>query len=128
VQADVGDSYRATMKVIDAELNHLLDGVSLGDAEQWAFIAIIREEDSPRYEEVVKKSSRGKVLEFRLKVPHTAFLSAAPSRRIRLIWDALSRSVALMTNLGVRPEIQRSLHEILAKAGQQLATEDRRAE
>ena len=123
MQADAGDSYRETMKIIDNELNRLLHGVSLGDAEQWAFIAIMREADNPLFKEVVKKSSRGKVLEFRLKVPHAAFLSATRSGRLRLILEALSRSVALMSNLGIAPEIRNSLSEILAKAGQQLLAE-----
>jgi hypothetical protein len=117
VQADVGNAYREAMKVIAAELNRLLDDLSFGEkAAQWAFIAIIRQEDSPDYDEVAKKSSRGKVLEFRLKIPHTEFLSANPSQRIALIFEALSRSVTLMGKLGVPTDTQSALRAILSRA------------
>jgi hypothetical protein len=95
----------------------LLDGVSLGwKVEQWAFIAIIRDEDSPDYGEIVKKSSRGKVLEFRLMIPHAEFLASRPRQKISLIFKALSRSVLMMENLGVSTETRRTLQAILSQA------------
>jgi hypothetical protein len=92
----------------------LLADVSFGKKiEQWAFIAIILEEDNPDYDEVVKKSSRGKVLEFRLKISHAEFLAASPAERISLIFKSLLRSVNLMGQLGVSIDIQKALREVL---------------
>jgi hypothetical protein len=117
IQADVADTYTEAMKAVDVELNRLLDGVSLGwKVEQWAFIAIIRDEDSPDYGEIVKKSSRGKVLEFRLMIPHAEFLASRPRQKISLIFKALSRSVLMMENLGVSTETRRTLQAILSQA------------
>jgi hypothetical protein len=122
-QADVGDAFAKTMKAISAELNRLLADISFGGkVEQWAFIPIIREEDSPDYDEVVKKSSRGKVLEFRLKIPHAAFLAASPAQKIGLIHKALSRSVNLMGQLGVSTDTQKALREVLFRAENQGAS------
>jgi Immunity protein 44 len=117
VQADVADTYTEAMKAVDVELNRLLDGVSLGGkVEQWAFIAIIRNEDSPDYGEIAKKSSRGKVIEFRLTIPHAEFLASRPRQKISLIFKALSRSVLMMENLGVSTETRRTLQAILSQA------------
>jgi hypothetical protein len=116
-QADVGDTFAQTMRKIAAELNRLLAGVSFGGkVEQWAFIPIILEEDNPDYDEVVKKSSRGKVLEFRLKIRHAEFLAANPAEKISLIFKALSRSVDLMGHLGVSTNTQNALREVLFRA------------
>src|SRR5262249_5180607 len=109
-----------TIKPIEANINRLLDEVSLQDkADKWAFIAIIREEDNPDYDEVVKKSSRGKVLEFRLKIPHAEFLAASPEERVGLIFKSLSRSVDLMGQLGVSTDTQKALREVLFRAENQ---------
>jgi len=80
------------------------------------FIAIIREEDSPDFDEVVKKSAQGKELEFRLKIPHAEFLAASPADRIGLIFKALSLSVDLMAQLGVSTDTQKALREVLFRA------------
>jgi hypothetical protein len=117
IQADVADTYTEAMKAVDVELNRLLDGVSLGGrVEQWAFIAIIRKEDSPDYGEIAKKSSKGKVLEFRLMIPHAEFLASRPRQKISLIFKALSRSVIMMESLGVSTETRRTLQAILSQA------------
>lgn len=116
-QADIGDAFARTMKAIAAELNRLLADVSFGGkVEQWAFIPIILEEDSHGYDEVVKKSSRGKVLEFRLKIPHAEFLAASSTERIGLILQALARSVDLMGQLGVSTDTQNALRAVLFRA------------
>ena len=116
-QADVGDAFAKTMKAIAAELNRLLADVSFGGkVEQWAFIPIILEEDSPDFGEVVKKSAQGKELEFRLKIPHAEFLAASPAERIGLIFKALSRSVDLMGQLGVSTDTQNALRAVLFRA------------
>ena len=120
VEADIGDAYREAMKAIDVVLNQLLERVSFGKAEQWAFIAIIRKEDNPAYDELIKKSSRGKVLEFRLKIPHAEFFASNSRQRISLILKALSRSVTLMDQLGVSYDTQRIVQAALSEAERSL--------
>ena len=123
IEGDVFDFYREAIKTIEVSLNRILDEISLQDkSEKWAFIAIIREEDSPLYDEVVKKSSRGKVLEFRLKIPHAEFLAASPEERIALIFKTLSRSVDLMGQLGVSSDTQNALRAVLFRAENQGAS------
>lgn len=117
IQADVADAYREARNAIESEIDRLLEDVSLMEkAEKWAFIAIIRKEDSPDYDEIVKRSSRGKVLEFRLKIPHAQFLAASPNERIDLILKALCRSVKLMGQLDVSAETTDRLQAILLRA------------
>lgn len=129
VEGDAFDPYRETMKAIEAVLNRLLEGVSLGPKiEQWAFVAIIRTEDHPDYDEVAKKSSKGKVLEFRLKVPYAEFARASRNGQIRLILGSLSRSVTRMEKLGVPTETQNILNGILARAEEQLIQQKSKAE
>ena len=117
IQADVGDSFRRASNAIEGAVNQLLPGISLPEkVEEWAFIAIIREEDHPDYDEVIKKSSRGKTLEFRLKIPHAVFISASANEQIRLMLQALSRSVTLMEGLGVPTETRNALQAVLFRA------------
>jgi Immunity protein 44 len=117
VQADVADTYTEAMKAVDAELNRLLDGVLFGGkVDEWAFIAIIREGNSPDYREIARKSSRGKSLEFRLKMSHADFLAAHARQRISLIFKALSRSVLMMENLEVSTDTRRTLQAVLFQA------------
>ncbi len=109
------------MKAVEGALTRLLEGVSFGPKiEQWTFIAIIRTEDHPDYDEVAKKTSNGKVLEFRLKIPYGEFVSASRNGQIRQILGALSRSVGLMDKLGVAADIQRSLQDVLSRVDQEL--------
>src|SRR5690348_2122886 len=102
IQADVDDAFRASLHAIEPDLNRRLEGASFGGkVEEWVFIAIIRREDHPDYGEIVRKASRGRSLEFRLKISHSEFLSATPVEQIRLILQARARSVSLMGRLGV---------------------------
>jgi hypothetical protein len=121
VQADVGDSFRRAGNAIEGEVNQFIEGISLGEkVKEWAYIAIIRKEDHPDYDEVIKKSSRGKALEFRLKISHVAFASASPNDQIRLMLQSLSRSVTLMAGLGVATETRSALQSALLRAEQDL--------
>ena len=125
IQADVADAYRQARKTVETEVNRLLAEVSLAEkAKEWAFIAIIRGEDSPDYDEVVRKSARGKEFEFRLKIPHAEFLAASPAERVSLILKALARSVDLMGQLGVSTETQNALRAVLFRAENQRASSD----
>jgi len=117
IQADVDSAYMKARNVIQPAVNRLLAAVSIpGKVDEWDFIAIIREEDSPDFDEIVKKSAQGKELEFRLKIPHAEFLAASPADRIGLIFKALSLSVDLMAQLGVSTDTQKALREVLFRA------------
>ena len=120
IQADVDSAYMKARNVIQTAVNRLLAAVSIpGKVDEWDFIAIIREEDSPDFDEVVKKSAQGRELEFRLRIPHADFLSASPEEQIGLIFKALSRSVDLMGQLGVSTDTQNALREVLFRAESQ---------
>lgn len=119
IQADIADAYRQARKIVEVEFNRLLAEVSLAESKEWAFIAIIREEDSPDYGEVVKKSPKDKGFEFRLKIPHAEFLAASSTEKTGLIFKALSRSVDLMGQLGVSSDTQKALREVLFRAENQ---------
>jgi hypothetical protein len=122
VQSDIVDSYRKTRNEVEAEVNRLLGEASIeANAEEWAVIPIILNENtSSQYPEVVKRSSRGKTVEFRLHISHAEFLAASPSQRTDLILKVLSHSVGLMGKLGVSPDAQRSLHDVLSQAEKNL--------
>lgn len=121
--ADISDSCSHLMQEIDARLNQLLGGIDFGGkVEQWAFIPIILPENvASSFPEVARKSSRGKVLEFRVKVSHSEFLSANQSQRANLIFQALSRSVERMASLGVSEQVQKELRTILARVQNEIA-------
>lgn len=117
IQADADDAYREARKVVEASVNKLLEDVLLSEkSEKWTFIAIILESDQPDYDEVAKRSSRGQVLEFRLKIPRGEFLAASPRQRVGLVFKALSRSVTRMSELKVSTDTQATLQSILVQA------------
>ncbi len=115
VDKEVYESYRVLMKRIAAAINPALQSFSFGrETEQWAFITIILKDDIRElYPEKVRRTSRGKVLEFRLQIPHENFLKADAKQQIILIFRALHRSVDLMAKLKVSPETQSALHSTL---------------
>jgi hypothetical protein len=121
IEGDAFDPYLETMRAIESVICPLLDHVCFGNrAEQWAYIAIIRTEDHPDYDEVAKRTSKGKVLEFRLKIPYAPFVSGSRSDRVRLVLRSLSRSVSLMESLTVPGEVQDRLRQIVLRAEYEL--------
>jgi hypothetical protein len=117
IEGDAFDPYRETMRAIESAICPLLDHVSFGNgAEQWAYIAIIRTDDHPNYDEMAKRTSKGKVLEFRLKIAYAPFVSGSRSDRIRLVLRSLSRCISLMESLTVTSEIQDRLRQIVLRA------------
>jgi Immunity protein 44 len=121
IQDDVADSFRDARVAVEKKVNPLIEGTSLGaKTTEWAFIAIIRKEEHPYYNEVVKRSSRGKALEFRLKISHGEFASANPREQIHLLLRALGRSVTMMGKLDVPAETQSALKAVLSQAAADL--------
>jgi hypothetical protein len=117
IQSDVSDAYRKARIPVEQEVNRLLKDVAINETfDKWAFIAIVRKEDHPDYQEIVRKSSRGKCVEFRLKILHSQMASASHDQIVKLIFAALSRSVLLMSELGVSADTQNLLQEVLSNA------------
>src|SRR6266404_4419499 len=113
-QADVDEIYSSVRKEIETALNKQLSSVSLDTKfEEWAFIAIIRKQDHPDYPELSKKHLRRKVLEFRLKIDHSKFLSASDAERRKMVINALRRCVFLMSDLGISGEDSQKLNALL---------------
>jgi len=92
----------------------------LPNIEKWAFIAIIRDSDDPSYDEVIKKSGNGKVLEFRLKIPYTRFRDGSSAEQMNLVFEVLFRSIENMRELGVQTEDRIKVAELLSSAQQEL--------
>jgi hypothetical protein len=84
------------------------------------YIAIIRSDDHPNYREIAKRSSKGKVVEFRLKIPHAPFVSGNRNDRIRLVLHSLSRCIFLMGKLSISREVQDKLRQIILQAEYEL--------
>jgi hypothetical protein len=117
IDSDIADAFRSARRSVENEVNDLLNkGASDDSIQEWDVIPIIRVIDSPDFNEVVKKSKRGKSLEFRLKIPHENFRASDPRQQIALIIKMLYRSVDLMEQLGVKEELRRKLYVILSNA------------
>ena len=76
IQADVADAYRTARRVVENAVNEELRVTTLdGNIEEWAFLAIIRTQDHPDYNEIARRDARRKVLEFRLIISHREFVN-----------------------------------------------------
>lgn len=118
VDADVGDAHRHARNAVEPAVNRALEGISFSDQfGEWAFLSIIvADEVLPGFPEIVRKSSKGKVLEFRLQIHHAEFKQASPEKKMAMLFDALSRSVDLMSKLKVSQESQEKFRTALTQA------------
>jgi hypothetical protein len=121
--ADVADALRVVRNSAEEEMNRFLaDTAFPQDFKEWAVIVIVLPKDlEPSFPEVVRKSGKRKVLEFRLQIPHQEFLIASDAERLGMLFDCLSRSIDLMPKLSVSAEGQAVAREALAKARQSLS-------
>lgn len=121
---DVADAYRVCRKEIEAKFNSLIsEDDLLPQVDKWAFIAILRDDENSIYQEVVKRSGNGKVLEFRLKISYVDFRDGNASQRMGLIFDALLRSIDLMAELCVLLEDREKLKGLLLKTKRELTSD-----
>jgi hypothetical protein len=118
VEADLADSYRISRNSVECAVNLDLENTLFSEKfEKWAVIPVILSDTFiSGFPEIVKLSSKGKVLEFRLQVAYTEFKKASSERRLAMIFDALSRSVDLMPKLKVSPESQEKFRAALVTA------------
>ena len=121
--ADVADALQVVRNNAEEAVNRFLTGTAFPqDFEEWAVIVIALPKDlEPSFPEVVRKTSKRKVLEFRLHIPHQEFLAASDAERQAMLLDCLSRSIDLMPKLSVSGEGQAVAREALAKARQSLS-------
>ncbi|MDR5741433.1 MULTISPECIES: Imm44 family immunity protein [unclassified Caballeronia] len=111
--SDVADAFREARKIVEDKINSRLISLSLQNSfEKWAFIAMIRS-DKDWANEIAKKNSQKKVLEFRLKIDHERFLNGDLVERQRLLLSALSCSVDKMEKLGISDNDRSLLYSIL---------------
>jgi len=86
--------------MVESEMNRLLEGISLEaqwEGWKWAFIAIIvSRKFGQDYTERVRRNSKNRVLEFRLKLDHDLFVSSPRIGQLSQYFDQLRRSVEAM--------------------------------
>jgi len=105
------------MNAFQDEVNIHLNAVDLArDYDEWAFLAIILPTEFLDLKEIVRRSIKKRVMEFRLKIDHGSFLAGSFTDRIDLIADALSRSVGMMGKFKVPPDERQRLKEIVQAA------------
>jgi len=121
-EGDIGNDARVARNVIEPVVNKFLESqIFFEKFEKWAFMSIILSEKFlPGFPEVAKISSKGKVLEFRVKISHGEFKMAAPLVQIEMTLDAMERSIDMMKNLKVSSESQRQLRVVLSQARKSL--------
>ncbi|WP_175948806.1 hypothetical protein [Burkholderia pyrrocinia] len=118
IEFDVEESSRIAINAIEPVVNCALEGIEFDEkAEKWTLIPIILSDTFlSGFPEVVKRSSKGMVLEFRLQIPHEEFKQASSEKKMAMLFDALSRSVDLMPKLKVSLESQEKFRAALAQA------------
>ena len=77
-------------------INELINDCTLGDYDEWAVITIILNENGPDYKEIVRRSIKNKVLEFRLKIDYYDFMNGDYNHKKKLVLGVLLRSLDLM--------------------------------
>lgn len=102
IQNDVYEEYRLARQSIEHEINNCIGNKVYGKGlKEWAYIAIIRAQDSEDYNEMAEYSKKKKETEFRLKIDHDSFLNGSPKERLRLLSNSLLRSLKMMPDIGV---------------------------
>ncbi|MBJ9663143.1 MULTISPECIES: Imm44 family immunity protein [Burkholderia] len=124
-EADIGDDARVVRNAIEPVVNQFMEGQVFSEGfEKWAFMTIILSEKFiSGFPEVAKVSSKGKVLEFRLRISHDDFKRASSVDKISMTIDALERSVGMMSKLKVSVESQRKFHSIIDQTRQALLSD-----
>lgn len=103
IQEDVYDGYVRAERNIESLINENLKDAQLGDGlVKLAYIAIIKSIESSDYPEIKKYRKRDRTAEFRLKIPHGAFLNARNDmERHRLVAGSLVRAIRLLPEFGI---------------------------
>lgn len=117
--SEASELFRPLRNKVEADINESLSAVVLAsqwDGWKWAFIAIIMSKEFDHYPERVRRNTKHKVLEFRLKIDHDLFVASSPGERLSLYLTELQRSVGLMGKWKMSEKDRTSLSDVLRKS------------
>lgn len=81
---------------LEPRINELIKDCNLSDYVEWCVITIILNEKGPDYKEIVRRSLKNKVLEFRLKIDYHDFIKADYELKKKYVLEVLLKSIDLM--------------------------------
>lgn len=81
---------------IEPRINELIKNCKLGNYMQWVVITIILNENGPDYKEIIRRSIKNKVLEFRLKIDYYDFMKADYKLKKKYVLEVLLKSIDCM--------------------------------
>lgn len=121
----VGKAEHTARNKVEPIVNQLLHKVELAcGLERWSVIFIVmRDEWIGSYPEIKRYHKSKKDVELRVQLPFFEFKDADDLKQIKMLLDALSRSVDMMeeiNNLKLTKEDARALRESVEKARVQL--------
>ena len=99
VQGDIGDAHRDARNEIESALATVLAAADYGALKEWAFLAIIIDDNFWAYDEIKKYRKKAQEFEFRLEIDHAAFKAADAIGHRKLIMGSLLRSIDEMRKL-----------------------------
>ena len=126
--SEANEQFRPIRKVVESEMNRLLEKISLGtewEGWKWAFIAIIvsREFDQD-YTERARRSAKDRVLEFRLTLNHDLFVKSSFIDQLSQYFGQLRRSVEMMGKWKMSSKDRSTLLDTLKDAQTALVQRD----
>jgi|SRR6185312_441722 len=102
IDSDVYDAYRLVRIPLEEQVNELLrSGNYGGNVDVWAVIPMITKIADPDYKEISRLSKDRLTAEFRLRIPHDAFLAASPSEQRGMVVEMLVACVIRMPTLRI---------------------------
>lgn len=93
--SDCSDNQKI-QREIEPRINELIKDCSLGDYIEWSVITIIINEKGPNYKEIIRRSLKNKVLEFRLNIDYYDFVKADYELKKKYVLEVLLKSIDLM--------------------------------
>ena len=99
--AEVADSFRSVRSKLERSINEQIASLSAVEFEKWALIIILRPDNHPDYQEIIRLDKKKKVIEFRLKISYSSFASGSEEEQFRLVKESLFRSLGIMLDRGI---------------------------
>lgn len=102
IQADVDDAFTEIRKEIEHTTNAWLKLEDYGEGiEKWTFISIVLPKNDRFLDEVQRYTKRTRIAEFRLYVSHESFKKGDKPKQLKLVCQALVRSLKLMADMKI---------------------------
>ena len=112
IQADAYDAYVKNRKLVTQKFNEYFENKNYGDGLlETAYIGIIREIDSPDYDEIKRYHKKDKDVEFRLKIAHDVFLVSDENKQLKLVAQSVMRAIKLIPELKKIPDFDYAAFE-----------------